>query len=148
MPVKGRMAHIRNMLDQIKSLHAVDQIKYDKEAAFLYALLRETWEAAIEEIVFNKTVVRHGSEVQTLRLKQVGVTTEQYKAIDVNMSKCSTWMAGHDKSKKLDIHRPAPQEILADMETLNTFVRKCRKAGEALKKERDAALKPLVPDIG
>ena len=148
MPVKGRMEHLRNMLNDFKSLHSTNQVKYDKEAAFLYGLLRETWEATIEEIVFNKTIVRHGSEVQTLRLKQVGMTTEQYKAIDVNMSKCSTWMAGHDKSKKLDIHRPAPSEVLADIDTLNTFVKDCKKAGESLRKERDDALGPSAAEVG
>jgi energy-coupling factor transporter ATP-binding protein EcfA2 len=148
MPVKSRLQHLRNTLNEIKVLHGADQTSYDKEAAFTYALLRETWEAAIEEVVFNKTVVRHGSEVQTLRLKEVGVTTDQYKSIDVNMSKCSTWMAGHDKSKKLDMHRPAPNEILADIEILNTFVKDCKKAGEALRKERDAELKPESPQIG
>jgi len=129
-------------------LYAEVQVEYDKEAAFLYALLRETWEAAIEEVVFNKTVVRHGSEVQTLRLKQVGVTTDQYKAIDVNMSKCSTWMAGHDKSRKLDVHRPAPKEVLADIDTLNIFVKECRRSGETLRKERESALEPSTTNVG
>lgn len=148
MPVKGRLEYLRNTLNNVKNLYAAEQAKYDKEAAFLYALLRETWEATIEEVVFNKTVVRHGSEVQTLRLRQVGVTTEQYKAIDVNMSKCSTWMAGHDKSKKLDVHRPSPNEVLTDIDTLNTFVRECKKSGESLRKERDAALKPSTAKVG
>ena len=148
MPVKGRLEHLRKGLNDIKPLHGTDQVKYNKEAAFLYALLRETWEAAIEEVVFNKALVRHGNEVQTLRLKQVGVTTEQYKAIDVNMSKCSTWMAGHDKSRNLDVHRPAPTEVLADIDVLNVFVKECKKAGKALRKERDAALEPEAAQIG
>ena len=148
MPVKSRLEHLRKSLNEIKILHGTEQMTYDKEAAFLYALLRETWEAAIEEVLFNKTLVRHGSEVQTLRLKQVGVTTDQYKTIDVNMSKCSTWMAGHDKSKKLDVHRPAPNEVLADIDALNTFVKECRKTGEALRKEREAALGPVTTEIG
>ena len=129
-------------------IHANDNVRYDKETAFLYALLRKTWEAAIEEVVFNKTVVRHGIEVQTLRLKQVRVTTEQYMAIDVNMSKCSTWMAGHDKSKKLDVHRPAPNEVLVDIDALSIFVKECKKAGETLRIEREAALEPKTPEIG
>jgi energy-coupling factor transporter ATP-binding protein EcfA2 len=148
MPVKGRLEHLRGVLNKIRAMHGADQAKYDKEAAFMYALLRETWEAAIEECVFNRTVVRHGSEIQTLRLKEVGVTTEQYKAVDVNMSKCSTWMAGHDKSKKLDVHRPAPTELLADIDTLNAFVKDCKRAGEALRKERDAALAPETSQVG
>lgn len=148
MPVKDRLEYLRKALNDIKPLYDTSQVKYDKEAAFLYALLRETWEAAIEEIVFNKTIVRHGNEVQTLRLKQVGLTTEQYKTIDVNMSKCSTWMAGHDKSKKLDVHRPAPTDVSIDIDALNTFVKECKKAGELLRKERDAAIGPEASRIG
>jgi hypothetical protein len=148
MPVKGRLEHLRKILNEIKPLSGTDQVKYDKEAAFLYALLRETWEAAIEEVVFNKALVRHGNEVQTLRLKQVGVTTERYKAIDVGMSKCSTWMAGHDKSKRLDVHRPTPTEVLADIDALSTFVKECKKAGELLRKKRDAAMKPEASQSG
>lgn len=148
MPVKKRLDHLRNTLDVVKTFHSTNPVRYDQEAAYLYALLRETWEAAIEEVVFNKALVRHGSEVQTLRLKEVAVTTDQYQAIDVNMSKCSTWMAGHDKSKKLDVHRPAPNAILADIDALNTFVKDCRKAGDVLKKERDAALRPITPNVG
>ncbi|NOZ22636.1 MAG: AAA family ATPase [Planctomycetes bacterium] len=148
MLVRRRLEYLRNTLKEIKVLCGTGQAEYDKKAAFLYALLRETWEAAIEEVLFNKAVVRHGSQVQTLRLKQVSVTTEQYKAIDANMSKCSKWMAGHDKSKKLDIHRPAPNEISADIDTLSTFVKECKKAGEALRKEREIALGPATAEIG
>jgi len=148
MSVKTRLDHLRSELNGIKAFHRNDQAKYDKEAAVLYALLRETWESAIEECVFNKTVVRHGSKVQTLRLKEVGVTTDQYKAIDVNMLRCSTWMTGHDKSKTLDVHRPIPEEVLADIDTLNVFVKDCKKAGEALRKERDAALAPKASEVG
>lgn len=98
--------------------------------------------------MLNKTIVRHGSEVQTLRLKHVGLTTPQYKTIDVNMSKCSVWMVGHDKSKGMDVNRPAPNDVLADIETLNTFVGECKEVGETLRKERDTALKPEASPIG
>lgn len=148
MPVKARLKYLRTLRDEIKALHGTDHLKYNKETAFLYALLRETWEAAIEEVVFNKTIVRHGNEVQTLRLKNVSVTTDQYRTIDINMSKCSKWMLGHDKSKELDIHRPDPSEILVDIDALNAFVKESKKAGETLREERNAALKPESSQIG
>jgi energy-coupling factor transporter ATP-binding protein EcfA2 len=148
MLVKDRIKYLIESIDEIKCFYGTEQPRYNKEAAYLYALLRETWEAAIEEVVFNKTIVRHGSEVQTLRLKEVAVTTEQYKAIDINMSKCSTWMAGHDKSKTLDVHRPAPKVIQDDIEALNAFVKQCRKDGESLRKERDIVLTPTKTEIG
>ena len=97
MPLKARLMHLRKTLDSMKSSFTEEQEKYDEKAAYLYALLRETWEAVIEEVVFNKVIVRHGNEVQTLRLKEVGLTNDQYRTIYLNMTKCSTWMAGHDK---------------------------------------------------
>lgn len=148
MSVKGRLQCLRRMHRDIKDLHSTEQTRYDKEAASLYALLRETWEAAVEETLLNSAIKRHGSEVQTRRLKGVSVTTEQYKAIDVNMSKCSTWMLGHDKSKSLDAHRPVPKEALGDIEILAAFVSECKKARAEIEKERDSALKPNVSEIG
>lgn len=148
MPVNKRLEHLQSDQENIEAFYCSDQAEYDKKAAYLYALLRETWEAAIEEIVFNGAVVRHGNEVQTRRLRRVNLTTDKYKEIDENMSKCSTWMTGHDKSKRLDIHRPAPTEILDDIKALDTFVTKYRKDGEKLQKERDAALKPQATEIG
>ena len=64
------------------------------------------------------------------------------------MSKCSEWFAGHDKSKGLDVHRPGPDEILSDIETLSAFVKDSKKAGEALRKDRDRALGPEATEVG
>ena len=114
----------------------------------IYALLRETWEATIEEVVLFKTVVRHGNEVQTQRLKSVGVTTEQYKKIDCGMSRCSTWMLGHDKSKVLSVNRPDPSGVEQDINDLNAFVKEANKVAQELRKEREAALEPATPTVG
>ena len=142
MTVKDRIKALRSKLETVRLLRTSDIQKYNVEAAMIYAWLRETWEATVEEVVLYKTVVRHGNEVQTQRLKSVGVTTEQYKKIDCGMSRCSTWMFGHDKSKDLSVNRPDPSEVEQDINELNTFVKDANKAAQDLRKEREAALKP------
>ncbi len=148
MSVKDRIKALRGKLGGVRPLHTSDIQKYNVEAAMIYAWLRETWEATVEEVVLYKTVVRHGNEVQTQRLKSVGVTTEQYKKIDSGMSRCSAWMFGHDKSKALSVNRPVPSEVEQDINDLNAFVKEANKAAQGLRKEREAALEPETPAIG
>jgi hypothetical protein len=97
--------------------------EYNERSAILYGLLRETWEAAVEEKLLNGVIRRHGAEVQTLRLRGVEVTTDMYKAIDDGMSKCSTWMIGHDKSKAQSIDRLPPKELGGDIDALSAFIK-------------------------
>ena len=86
--------------------------------------------------------------MQTLRLRFVEVTTEHYKSIHLGMSKCSMWMFGHDKSKALDVNRPAPVEVEEDIDALGGFVKSVRKRRDALGKEREASLQPECPETG
>lgn len=148
MSVKERLKVLRDRLADCRSLHLTDVAQYNDKAAMIYALLRETWEATVEEKVLYGTIRRHGSEVKTQQLRYVGVTTEQYRQIYVGMRKCSTWMYGHDKSKALSVNRPDPSEVEQDINTLNTFVKETNAASESRRKEREAALKPETPAIG
>jgi len=45
MLVKDRVAYLRQELDRFKGFYETNQAEYNREAAVLYALLRETWEA-------------------------------------------------------------------------------------------------------
>jgi len=148
MSVKKRLNVLRDRLSDCRYLHPTDVAQYNDKAAMIYALLRETWEATVEEKVLHGTILRHGSEVKTQQLRYVGVTTELYRQIYVGMSKCSMWMYGHDKSKALSVNRPDPSEVEQDINALSTFVKKTNVAAESRRKERDAALKPETPAIG
>ena len=148
MKVKDRLAHLRGMLDTFKRLYGKDQTEYNRQAAELYALFRETWEALVEELLLYDTVKRHGNEVQTQRLKSVKVETEDYKTIHFGMAKCSEWMRGHDKSKALSENRPAPDEIRKDIESISQFANEIGKRNQKLREEREKALKPQTATIG
>ncbi|MGM8935469.1 AAA family ATPase [Pseudomonas neustonica] len=102
----------------LKSAKFADHEKYNRAAADLYGRLRETWESFIEQDLFLDTVNRGRNSIQTIRLGQIRVTEADCNTIEINMTKCSNWMTGHDKSRILDENRPEPEEILADIEVL------------------------------
>ena len=148
MSVKQRLATLNSNLNEIRRLHKSNQEEYNKEAAGLYGYLRETWEAFIEEVLLNQTIVRHSGKVQTQRLRCVSVDTQDYKQIYLGMGKCSTWMRGHDKSKALSENRPPPNEIQEDITLLKELVGEIRNRHEDLRKERDAVIEPKESEVG
>ncbi len=122
MPVNKRLNFIDQQITKIASLYQTNQQEYNKQAGILYDYLRQTWEAAIEEYLFNKVVQRFHAEVKTQRLNEVVIGKSDYDAIDEGMSKCSKWFLGHDLSKKIVDNRPAPSELQEDVKKLKDFV--------------------------
>jgi len=148
MPVKRRLSYLNDQLINIGPLYTDDPLEYNRRAAQLYALLRETWEAAIEEVLFHNTIQRHGSEVHTLNLRYVSVTDEDYKKIFFAMKKCSKWMFGHDKVKTVDVNRPPPEEVSQDINALRNFEKDTKHRNETVQVRRKESLEPDTSDIG
>lgn len=148
MPVKDRINFLAKELSSFEDLFDSDRNKYNKKAAILYGQLRETWEATIEENLFCKTIRRHHSEIQTLRLKNVTVEDSDYKKIHLAMSKCSKWMYGHNKAEQLDVNRPDSIETKNDIQSLRDFIKKLKVKQKQVGKKRYELLQPLTPNIG
>jgi energy-coupling factor transporter ATP-binding protein EcfA2 len=148
MKVRERLMYLREKLTALKALYGTDQPMYNNAAAELYALLRETWEAAVEEILLYETIKRHGKDIQTQRLKCVKVETSDYTDIHLGMAKCSEWMRGHDRSKALSENRPSPEEIMKDIEKLSQFVNEINRRHNLLRKEREKAVEPPTAQMG
>ena len=148
MPVKRRLSYLSEELINIGPLYTDDLLEYNRRAAQLYALLRETWEAAIEEVLFHKTIQRHGSEVHTLNLRYVSVTDEDYKKIFLGMKKCSKWMFGHDKAKTVDVNRPPPGEVSEDINALRNFEKDTKHRNETVQLRRKKSLEPETSEMG
>lgn len=148
MEVKERLKYLREELASFKDLHPSNMPEYNRKAAGFYSLLRETWEAFVEEKLLNKTIVRHGAEVLTQRLKSVSVSNDDYKKIHIEMHNCSTWMTGHDKSKALSEDRPSPMEISKDIGELAQYSNEIGTRNEDLRNIREEMLKPKQANIG
>jgi recombinational DNA repair ATPase RecF len=148
MEVKERLKYLREELEKIKALYSSNRTEYNKGAANLYGLLRETWEALVEEKLLHKTIIRHGGEVQTQRLKSVTVDNDDVKKAHFAMKKCSTWMTGHDKPKALSENRPSAEEISQDIEELAQYSNTIGRRNKELRREREKYLEPKQATIG
>lgn len=146
--VKDRLAEIDRRINEITDLFEVEPEKYNEKAAYIYDLLRETWEASVEQNLLNGIVRRHDTDIGTQRLNKVEVQDEDCKRVNEGMSKCSEWMAGHDKSQVLSVNRPSPTELRDDVQSLRTFMKELNTRHGKVEARRKKVLKPLVPTYG
>lgn len=148
MSVSERLEHLLSKkVPRIVPLQAQDPEKYNEEAANIYGKLRESWEACVEETLFNRVIRRHSSEIQILRLSGVQVSPERYREFFFNFDKCCEWMTGHDKSKALDVNRPSPAEIRADIEALRNFQREVTRESRELANARQELVRRITPPL-
>lgn len=104
LSVKKRVGILKNEHQELKKIEQDETDEVCKERAkYLYSKLRETWERFIEEVFLNGAIQRFGRAIQTQRLsKIVDLTEDDYKLVDSNMSKCSTYFTGHDTAGKFN----------------------------------------------
>ncbi|WP_299208151.1 AAA family ATPase [uncultured Dokdonia sp.] len=129
LKVSSRVGILKNIHQQLKKieLNETEDI-YKEEVKSFYGKLRETWERLIEEVLLNQAVQRFSRAIQTQRLKKVvDMTDDDYKMIEENMSKCSTYFQGHDSAGALIEGYPDADEVNTDIEILDTYLRALRK---------------------
>lgn len=126
MTVKKRISYLRNELQSIEKVYKLlqsgnidKQEKYEKSAKLWCEQLRETWERMIEEVLFNNSVQRFSSAIQTQRLKNALFTKDLYQEVENGMSNCSNWV--HDRAAGLGEAIPNPDELLEYLEACNSF---------------------------
>ena len=129
MPVNKRIGYIKNQWQSSEKDFRTGNIKeYEKDAQYLYGLLRETWERAVEEILLNMCVERYRPDIQTQRVKMLtDVSEEDYERLEKGMKKCSAWMTGHDQSSGAPEPIPEPVELNEDIMQLETWCGEIRK---------------------
>src|SRR5207249_4758727 len=114
---------------QAEKLHRTQgPVVYEAVAKELYGGLRETWERAVEEVLLNRAVIRFRRGIETKRLHEItDITKADIEAIEAGMEKCSTHLRGHDQALAINQPVPAPSELLADIEQIETWVAQVRK---------------------
>jgi len=142
LKVKQRAQFLDESVHKIKQLYPDNMAEYNEKAAHIYGLLREAWESCVEDDLFYNVVCRYRNSVQTLKLIEVAIEDLDIHNVDLHMSKASTWMTGHDKSKALHNDRPAPDELLADINALRDFSKQLIDRREQTKKRRKKQLEP------
>ena len=97
--------------------------EYRRFAEWVYGRLREAWERTVEELLLNSTVVRYSRSVETKRLSRISdITESDYKVVSQAMSKCSTWLTGHDRPIAVSEPMPSLDEVDEDILTLEEYI--------------------------
>jgi energy-coupling factor transporter ATP-binding protein EcfA2 len=129
LPVKKKIGYLNSSWQAADKLSRDShQDAYEKEAKYIYGLLRETWERALEEVLLGGVVERYRPGVQTQQIAQIAdITAEDCKAVETAMTKCSTWLPGHDKAAAARAPVPPPAELKSDIEALVNWIAIIRK---------------------
>lgn len=129
LPVKKKVGYLNNCWQAADKLSREGhQDAYEKEAQYLYGLLREAWERALEEVLLGGVVERYRPGVQTQQIAHIAdINAADCRAVEAAMAKCSTWLPGHDKAPAARAPVPSPTELKADIDALATWVSAIRK---------------------
>lgn len=116
-----RVGMLRSMHTEVSRFaKAGDDDVASKMTRDVYALLRETWERGVEEVLFSGTIVRFSEGVSTQMLKEVEVSDDDYLAVTGGMTKCSKF-SGHDGAASANVPTPPPDDLQADIEAFETW---------------------------
>ena len=144
--LKARLELLWKRAKELGSVVDYDTDEYRRQVKDFYSDLRESWERAVEEIVFRKTVQRFVPDVMTGRLKEVTVTDEDYRTIYFAMKKASE-RSGHDMSAGRDLPQPSPSEMAADLKALDDFRIELDKRRKETSAVRSALEKPVAAKL-
>ena len=118
---KARVGQLRQMhAAAAKAKRDGDDDRHRMLTTSAYGRLRLAWERCVEEVLLNGAVQRFGEGVATQRLKAVVVTDDDYKQVEAGMAKSSKFE--HDAASPVGrLPIPDPDELLADIESLDAF---------------------------
>ena len=103
----------------------------------LGGLIREIWEQAIEEKLFNKTVIRFDKPIHTRNLEIVRIDDSIYPLVNAGMTKTSEW-ANHSNALACDskITKEMVQKELAKVKSFIEHVKRKQAKKNDAKTER------------
>lgn len=123
MNVKDRIGKLKNELQGVEAVfNSGNMEEYYYKAKGWCELLRESWERAVEEVLFNDAIQRYNPCVQTQRLKKAPFTQELYAELERGMTECSSWC--HDQARAINGNVPTADELRQYMDCFEQYYKK------------------------
>lgn len=117
-----RIGKLKEKLVRARKLAKESYEQYLQDAGVIYGLMRETWERLVEEWLIRGVVERFNREVKTQNVRYLkDITDSDIETINSAMSKCSTYMHGHDMSEGISGVFPDVDELESDIKNLETY---------------------------
>ena len=125
MKTSKRIGVLKHDLVALTKQHDTGDQHYETDVRDWYGRLRESWERAVEEHLFNDAVRRFSNAVNTTRIEQAlkNILTDDYAKIEKGMSRASTAFRGHDGAAGLNRPTPTPDEAKQDLEEFEAWVK-------------------------
>lgn len=149
LPFEGKSAskRISALKAQYQSIAKLykegNEQEHHRQTVDAYFRLRMTWERAVEEVLLREVIIRFRKGIETQRLAGVRVDDDDYAQVSAGMSKCSNY--AHDKATMGGVAVPEPDELLADIQSLENWRSAVQKRSEEIAKQRKA--RPPVSTI-
>jgi len=135
MSTSKRVISLRQMHMAAATAHTTGDAEESKKLTRdTYYHLRLAWERGVEEVLFQGAVTRFGEGVSTQKLSYVEVDDTDYKAIDAGMTKSSKF--AHDPALGALLPTPHPDELLADIDALETWRKIVEKRKDGVRARR------------
>jgi energy-coupling factor transporter ATP-binding protein EcfA2 len=139
--VKARLGDLDQKLATLRKASDTSGDAYREKVKSFYTDLRETWERLVEELLLGGVVGRFQLGVETLSLKQVSVTDDDYGRVFFGMKRASEY-AGHDRAAGAQATLPGKDEIGEDLADLRAYAEELKKRNEKLEAERKRLERP------
>lgn len=124
MKLSDRIKKLRADLNQLRNAaKAKDAETYGMRSRNFYGHLRDSWERAVEEVLFKKVIERYRKSIQTKLLREVAdnVQKSDFETIHEAMSHASTY--AHDASKAAPPPPPRIEQAEQDLLKLETWLK-------------------------
>lgn len=143
IPTDRRPAPAMRVKDHLKTLEVEllelrklakngQQEAYEQGVKSIYGGIREAWERAVEEVLFDGVVERYGYEIHTKKLQGLvgDFTDSDIEAINKGMTESSRILRGHADAPAQNEPIPDPDEVQMAISNLREWVSAKRKARE------------------
>lgn len=117
--LKARLKRLRNTLEQLEGKFRNGDLDYEVGAKLFACDIREAWERAIEEELFQGVVMRFQRDVKTLKIRDVEVTTAQTREIYEGMTETSPFH--HEPALAKPVPKPTPEQLRAFFARIESF---------------------------
>jgi hypothetical protein len=135
MSTSKRIKALRLMQTSALDLHkAGDEDEHRRKTRDAYYHLRLAWERGVEEVLLQGAVTRFDEGISTQKLSYVIVDDSDYKTIEAGMTKSSKF--AHDPAAAAHLPTPAPDELLLDIEALETWRKSVETRKDAIRVRR------------
>lgn len=140
--VKARLGDLEQKLAILRKTSDSSGEAYREKVKSFYTDLRETWERLVEELLLGSVVGRFQLGVETLSLKQVSVTNEDYSRVFFGMKRASEY-SGHDRATGVRANPPSKEDIAQDFDDLRSYADELKARNKKLGEDRKKLEEPM-----